>query len=184
MGDTQLEARLDACLCDPALTARHEPGDTVTFRDPSTIAFRELATAERAVAIWRQLEGISDNAEILARLSEYYLTHFIVKWSLRDGKGKPIAVSPVNVKARVIDAAPFVALDLADIADDLYREAVFGPLVLRAARSLPPGQITEQTSAGRQTSSNGRKRANGRNGKQSAPSLISTTPMGATEATP
>lgn len=129
------QAKTGVCLCPNA--ERHPDGETLYFKDD--IGFRELAAVDRAVALARQFEGIDDDAEIWARVSEFYLLHFIDSWTVTDKRGEVIPSNVMNVRELLINRHPIEALALSDFADELYSERVFVPLAARARQSPPPG---------------------------------------------
>jgi len=131
------QVKTGVCLCPNP--DRHPQGETLYFKDD--IGFRELAAVDRAVALARQFENVEDDAEIWARVSEFYLLHFIERWTVTDKAGEVIPSNVANVRHYLIERHPLVALDMADRADELYSDAVFVPLVSRERPSPPPGPI-------------------------------------------
>lgn len=159
------------CLCPPN-GQRHPNGDTITWRE--TLDFRTALAARKAVS-WARTEDESvDVPDVLALLSEFYLTHCIESWTLRDAKGKAIEVSRPAVEQYILPTD--AAFDLAEIADDLYSDRILGPLVAAASTSSPPTPTNGSTSATR-----GRGKAS--RPKPSTPSSITPTPMAATGRT-
>lgn len=130
-----VQAKTGKCLCPNP--DRHPEGETVYFKDE--IGFRELAAVDRAVALARQFEAVEDDAEIWARVSEFYLLHFIERWTVTNKAGEVIPSNVANVREFLIKRHPLEALNLADRADELFSESVFVPLVLRARQLPPPG---------------------------------------------
>jgi len=130
------QVKTGKCLCPNP--DRHPQGETLYFKDD--IGFRELAAVDRAVALARQFENVEDDAEIWARVSEFYLLHFIERWTVTDKAGQVIPSNVANVRTYLIERHPLEALDIADRADEFYSDKVFVPLVQRARPSPPPGQ--------------------------------------------
>jgi hypothetical protein len=154
------------CVCG------HHDTDTVTFRD--ALGFREALSLRNEVIILQSNDGSTSTGEILATLTEGYLLHGIVAWSLVDEKGKPVPVTRPAIRDRLLTRMES-AVVLADAADSLYAEAVMLPLLLAASKSSPPGRTGGSTS-----------RPNG-SGKphptRSRPSSTTTTQTDATETT-
>ncbi len=159
------------CLCPPN-GQRHPNGDTITWRDK--LDFRTALAARKAVS-WARTEDESvDVPDVLALLSEFYLTHCIESWTLRDAKGKAIEVSRRTVEQYVLSSE--AAFDLAEVADDLYSDRILGPLVTAASKSSPPTQTNGSTSP---TPGPGKVSRS----KPSTPSSITPSPMAATGRT-
>lgn len=131
------------CICPPkADEVRHPAGDTITLRE--RLDFRAALAARNAIAL-AQGEG-EDTAGILAALTETYLILGIESWSVVDAKGKAVPVNRQTITEYLLSNID-VAMDVADAADDLYREAVVGPLLARASTSSPDTQTPDSTSA-------------------------------------
>lgn len=159
-----------ACLCPPN-GQRHANGDTITFREK--IDFRTALTARKAISWMKEEDPTTDVPDVLAMLSEFYLTHLISSWTLRDVKGKAIEPSRANIERYVLDSE--AAFDLAEFADGLYSDRILGPLVPKASTSSRRTSTGDSTSA---TPGHGTSRA-----RPSTPSLTEPTPMVATGRT-
>lgn len=167
------------CLCEGAHT-----DETITFRYP--VGFRDMAIAQRAITLWRQL-GMT-LPDVLGRLVEFYLLNLIADWTLVDKKRKPLPVTRENVQARIIDGNPLVALDLADFADDLYAETILRPLVERVFK-FSQASPTEDSTSPPPPAQNGISKTSsvtpsGKSPKPSKRSSTSTTQTGAIAAMP
>lgn len=169
------------CLC--ANPDRHPDGETVYFKDE--VGFRELAAVDRAVALARQFEGVDDDAEIWARVSEFYLLHFIESWTVTDKRGQVIPSNVANVRHVLLEQHPLEALNLSDKADEFYNEKVFVPLARRARPLLPPGQTDDSALPDTLTPTPDAPLATGGGGKrgQSRRSSTTTTLTAATTPT-
>ena len=160
------------CVCPPKAdgTPRHDH-DTVTLREK--MDFRSSIAIRNALAV-ESLGGELPLADILAILAERFVLYGIESWSLRDAKNQPVPVSRQAITDLILSDIE-LATDIADAADDLYRDAVLLPLVQRGQRSSPSTPTTEPTSP--TTSGSGRRQ------RQSSRSSISTIPTAATETT-
>lgn len=174
-----------ACLCPPD-GARHPEGDTVVLRD--RLEFRSVTTIRTAVRIMRE-EGITDPAEILATMTEWYLLLGIESWTLVDAKGKPEPVTRDAIRTRLLandDAADDV-VGLADAADDLYQSRVLLPLMNRVSRSSQTTPTAPSTSP--RTASSGShptrsKRSSTTSSQTAATATTTTSPAGGSSTSP
>ncbi len=145
------------CICPPKAdgTPRHDH-DTITLKD--RMDFRSSIAIRNSLALEADEDGNLDVADLLAILSERFIRYGIESWSLVDDKGKPVPVSTANIE-RLILTDIELATDVADVADDLYREAVMLPLVQRGQRSSPSSPTTGSTSAATTRSTKPRTRS-------------------------
>lgn len=153
-------------------TPRHE-SDTVTLRD--TLDFHQATTITKAVQFIDNDDPGSRAAEVLATLSEFYVLVGVERWTLRDVSNKPVPVNKGEIRKAILDR-PEIASLVADVADDLYSEAILLPLARKAASSSSPSPTETPTSP---TPHGGRPR----HPKPSKRSSITTIPTDATEAT-
>lgn len=130
-----------ACVC----TAGHDT-DTVTLRE--RLDFRAATAIRNSVAFAKLEDPDIGTGELLAILTEGYLLHGIEAWTLTDEKGKPIAVSKPEIRARLL-ADPLLAEAIGEAADALYQPAILGPLVNRALTSSNTSPTAASTSASR-----------------------------------
>ncbi len=158
------------CLCPPN-GQRHPNGDVITWREK--LDFRTALAARKAIEWARSEDETVDVPDVLALLTEFYLTHCIESWTVRDAKGKAIPVSRATVTQYVLDSPE--AFDLGEAADDLYSDRVLGPLVRGASKSSPPTLTNGSTSPTPGPSASQPKR--------SRPSSITPSPMAATGTT-
>lgn len=128
-----------ACLCPEKL----DHTDTVSLRE--ALDFHGAMAAKHAVRALRASDPESSDGEFLATLTEHYVVHGIEAWTLKE-KGVPIPVTKAAIRQYVL-GRPVVAFEIADVADDLYSEAVLFPLLGLASNSSPPTPIMESTSA-------------------------------------
>ena len=154
------------CVCPPTAAGdtRHPGGDRVELREK--LDFRAALTARNAIALAKEDDPDISSAEILAVLTETYLTLGIRSWTLVDDKGKKVEPNKANIRA-FIEANPDVAMEVGDEADGLYSAAVILPLVARARKSSQPSPTDASTS---RTTGSGQKRP-----RPSKPSSTSTT---------
>lgn len=144
------------CLCPPKMDdkaepgpsryhVRHPDGDTVTLRDK--LDFRTAVTMQESVSILAPVKDGEDvsAAEKLAALDESYLLYGVEAWTLTDAKGKPIHVSPTTVRAHLLSDLA-AAMQVFDVAEDLYNPVVLVPLVVRGLSSSRHTPTTEPTS--------------------------------------
>ena len=155
----------------PCVCGRHD-SDAVTLRD--TLDFRAAVGIRNAALLAKSEDPDIGTGDILAILSERYLLAGIEDWTLVDKVGRPVPVTPANIRERIL-SRPDVAIVLADAADELYGEKVVLPLLLRAATSSQPGPTDGSTSATTDGPSESRT--------PSSPSLTMSTPTVAIEPT-
>jgi len=162
------------CVCPPTAAGdtRHPDGDRVELLEK--LDFRSALTARNAIALAKEDDQDISSAEILAVLTETYLTLGIKAWTLVDEKGKKVEPSKAAIRA-FIEASPDVAMEVGDAADGLYSAAVILPLVARAQKSSQPSPTDDSTS---RTTGSELKRP-----KPSKPSSTSTTRTDATGTT-
>ena len=132
------------CICPPKPSGeqRHDH-DTVTLKE--RMDFRSSIAIRNALALEAGEGGEIDMADILAILTERFVRYGIASWSLVDAKNQPIPVSQDAI-SRLILSDIELATDIADVVDDLYREAVMLPLLARGSRSSQPSQTSDSTS--------------------------------------
>lgn len=128
------------CVCP----GRPHDTDTVTFRD--RLDFRRAAAIKGDVVVMKLDNPDSTPGEMLAVLSEGYIRQGVESWSLVGTDRKPLPVNQTNIGAYLIDVDLDVAMQLADVADDLYAESVMRPL-LRSASPSSPGTPTEPSTS-------------------------------------
>ena len=147
--------------------------DTITFRD--SFDFIQGATIESAIALIEETDEEIRPPLVLATLAKFYILMGVESWTFRDEKGRPLAVTTANIRARILEQ-PEVRGLLREPVDELYGPQVLLPLVQRAASSSRPSQTEPSTS---------RTRRGGRatSPKPSKPSSISTIPTDGTEMT-
>jgi hypothetical protein len=171
------------CICPPLAdgSVRHEAGDTITLRDK--MPFRDVVAMRYEVGVAKEENDATPEhdeyggVDMLALLTEGYLTRGVESWTLeRDGaKGaEPIPVSRSSITQYLLSEVD-VALEVADIADDLYAGVVILPLLKAASTSSPSTPTAASTSA--------RTRSQTRRRKQSKRSSITTIPTAGTERT-
>jgi hypothetical protein len=133
------------CICPDPTT--HAEGDEITL--PDKLDFRQLSVCVKSVRILKATSPNADVAEILALLQEVYLLHCLEAWTLVEvdakGKRKPIEPERDAITAYLL-SQPDVAIEVADVADELYSEAVLVPLVGRASNSSPTSPTESSTS--------------------------------------
>lgn len=120
-----------ACICPGT---PHEE-DTVTLKD--RLDFMSAAEARMSVLSLDADERANTN-HVLAVLDRAYLIVGIEAWSLVDEKGKAVAVSLPAIEASLL-SHPAEALQIADVAEDLYNPVVLVPLVKKASTSSQDG---------------------------------------------
>lgn len=149
----------------PCPNTPHPDGDTVELRDKLGLAAGiEIQSAIRAAI------GKPDGV-IVGLLVEGYVRHGVAAWTFVDKGGAPVDVTPENVQTWVLDDFT-LASPVAEKADELYEDAVLGPLVRAAANSSPITPTESSTSA---TDS-----GSDENPKPSSPSSTGNTPTGGT----
>lgn len=178
------EAKIE-CPCPG--TPHAEGGDTVVLRDRlDSVAGLAIkyATAQKTREM-REAGQINDEGEpfdeasswlLMAFMNHYYLMYGISSWSLLDAEGKPWPVRPANIRS-FMEEHPSEALEVGNIADDLYVPQVLLPLATEASSSSRPGQTNGSISQ-----KNG---SSGKNRKRSTPSsTASTTTADTAETSP
>ena len=128
------------CLCQGR---KHDKGDTVVLRD--RLDFRTSIAIRNTVAVLYAEEPDADIADVMAVLTDSYLTRGIESWTIRDKDGKPIPVSRANIR-EVLMANQEVAEAVGDVADDLYGPVVMLPLLRKASGSSPATPTDDSTS--------------------------------------
>lgn len=128
------------CLCQGR---KHEKGDTVVLRD--RLDFRTAIAMRNTVAVLYAEEPDADIADVMAALTDAYLTRGIESWTLRDKDGKAIPPSRANIRS-VLMANQEAAEVVGDVADDLYQAMVMLPLLRKASQSSPATPTTDSTS--------------------------------------
>lgn len=160
------------CICPPkGDDVRHPDGDIVTLRQ--TLGFQGVVTLRYAVQVVKENDPNASVAQILGVLSEHYILAGVESWTVVDEKGKPLPVTPTELRERLLTNLD-AAMTVADVADDLYL-AVMLPLLSRASTPSPPSPTNESTSPTSGSSDTPRK--------PSKRSSISTIPTAATETT-
>jgi hypothetical protein len=152
----------------PCPNTPHPDGDTVELRDKLGLAAG--VELQRDV---REALGTSEG-HIVGLLVEGYVRHGVCAWTFTDELGKPVEVTPENIQKWVLDDFT-LATPIAEKADELYENAVLGPLV-REAASLLPTTPTESSTSPTDSGSDESQ-------TPSQPSLTSTTPMDGTVVT-
>lgn len=156
-----------ACIC---AQPTHET-DTVTLAD--VLDFRATLTVRQeirfAVSSAREAGEVLSLAEMTAIMTESYLLHAITAWTVKDERGKPLAISKSAIRDRLL-ANYEEAEKVGDAADTLYSETVVLPLLTGASKSSPPTPTPPKSSTSAPTNGSTPR-------KRSKPSSISTTPM-------
>lgn len=138
--------QLPRCIC-PDPTTHKELGDTVTL--PAKPDLRMTLIANKAIRWLKTENPKADVPEILAALTETYVRHFVVGWSLlkRDGKKLvPLELTAATIEAQLASAVDCAML-VAEAADDRFNDLILDPLVRAASTSLPASPTAESTSA-------------------------------------
>jgi hypothetical protein len=156
------------CAC---ANAGHDT-DTVWLRE--LIAPRDALAISKDIEVLRSMDPDATAGDVLAVLSEGYIVRGVESWTLLGEDGKPLEVTKAAVRERLLSRLD-IASTLADVADELYAEAVMLPLLRRASPSSPPTPTEDSTSAPTDSGSTPRK--------PSKPSSISTTRTGGTAKT-
>ena len=168
------------CLCPPRADGgtRHPDGDTVTLRD--RLDFRSATTIRKAIGLLGE-DGVTDSAEILAVMTEWYCLLGIEAWTLVDARNKPIEVTRPAIREHLLEdpAAVMETMALADAADELYMPLVLLPLLARASKSSPPTPTPDSTSAPTDSPAKPRKRS-----RPSSTTSIPTAATGTTSTSP
>lgn len=128
------------CICEGR---KHDKGDTVVLRD--RLDFRTAIALRNTVAVLYAEEPDADIADVMAVLTDGYLTRGIESWTLRSKDGKPVPVSRATIRD-VLMVHQEVAESVGDVADDLYSPVVMLPLLRKASESLPATPTDDSTS--------------------------------------
>lgn len=105
---------------------------------------------------WQAAAAALDQVQLTGLVGPVYLLHGMVGWNLLDADGQPVPFSA----AEAVDSLPFGdALELVDKADDLYGQAVLGPLARRTANSSPSGPTNGSSSTSPTPSSSPKRRS-------------------------
>lgn len=147
-----LKVQLPRCIC-PDPTTHGELGDTVTL--PAHADLRQTLIANKAIR-WLKTENPKASvAEVLALLTEIYVRHFVVAWSLLRRDGKKLV--PLELTAETIEAQLASDIECAmlvgEAADERFNSVILGPLLKAASTSSPASPTADSTSA---TKVNGR----------------------------
>ena len=89
----------------------------------------------------------NDAARLESMLARVFIDEGIIGWTFVDAEGQPEPVNHDNVE-RLLPWGRGGA-EVSERANDLYSEAVLGPLVRRSQSTPPPGQTVVSTSATR-----------------------------------
>lgn len=157
------------CICPGR---KHDKGDTIVLRD--RLDFRTAIALRNSVAVLYAEEPEADLADVMAVLTDGYLTRGIESWTLRDKDNKPLPPSRSNIREYLLSNIE-IAQDVGEVADELYQAAVMLPLLRRASQSLPDTPTTDSTSP---TTTSSTKRQT-----KSKPSSTTTSLTVVTEAT-
>lgn len=141
------------CLC---AGRKHEKGDTVSLTD--RLDFRTAIAIRNTVAVLYAEEPDADIADVMAVLTDAYLTRGIRAWTIRDKDGKPLPPSRANIRS-VLMANQEAAETVGDAADELYQAAVMLPLLRKASASSPPTPTSDSTSPTTTSSTTSPKRS-------------------------
>lgn len=163
MTDPTLVPVAVACQCPGA---PHD-GDTVYLRPKISLPggiIAQQSIIEAPPTVGAQTAGLIDA----------FLRNEIVAWSFVDEKGNDLPVTPANVEARILSDFAY-AMPIADVAAELYTEAVINPLRAAASESSKRSRTNGLTSAPKASSP---KRQ-----KQPKSSSTPTSPMGDIELT-
>jgi hypothetical protein len=160
------------CPAKPDGGARHPDGDVVTLKE--TLDFRSVTAIRTNISL---LEDGSNLGDIMATLTEGYLTYGIASWTLADEHGKPLPLSRLNIADRLLSDIAIASV-VGDVADDVFGEKVLLPLLNRAGTSSQPSP-TAPTSAPSPAST----ASSDRPPRQSKRSSISTIPTDDTATT-
>ena len=161
---------MDVRIACPCPGTPHD-GDTVSLRDKMDL---RTGTALQSLIVEsiRSAENRLDQADIVGILNEGYLLYGIERWTLIDGRGRPLEVTKDNIRAVLLSDFALSA-PIAEAADDLYPAAAIDPLVRRASMSSPATPTNGSTSAPPTTLQR----------RPSKRSSTSTSPTDATETT-
>lgn len=132
------------CICPSKGDApRHPDGDEITFRE--RLDLRGSLAIVNDIKVAKELDPAMGLGEILAILTEGYLVHGIVSWTLRDDKNKPVECDKPAIRERIL-SDPELAMTLGDAADEVFAGQVMLPLLQRALNFSPPSPTDESTS--------------------------------------
>jgi len=131
------------CICPPKGDEPRHEADRISLRD--TLDFRTAISLRNSVAILYAEEPDADLGDVMAVLTDGYLTRGIESWTLVDEKGKPVPVSRAAIRDRLLSNLE-VAETVGDVADELYSPVVMLPLLRRASKSLPATPTEGSTS--------------------------------------
>ena len=121
---------------------RHE-SDTVWLHDQ--LDFHQSMTITKSVQFIDEDDPDSRGAEVLAKLSEFYILVGIERWTLRDASNKPIEVTKGAIRKYIL-SRPDIASKVEPVADNLYREVILLPLLEAASISSQPSPTDDSTS--------------------------------------
>lgn len=124
-----VEVAAGACLCPGT---PHANGDVIYLRPELDATGGMLVVAAMA----------GEQETLVERLGRAYLLAGIVDWTFVDDAGRAVPVTRENITRLRFTGA---VLEVANVASDLYGEAVLAPLVLKATGSSPNGPSAEQT---------------------------------------
>ena len=148
----------------------HPEGDIVELRDRLGLA---AGTTLQSLTLQSRASG-EDAAQVTGRLVESYLLVGVCGWTFTDENGKPVPVTEDNIRSLLLEDFG-LAYPIAEKADELYHEAVLGPLVNGPSKSSPATSTGVSTSASKNGS---RKRP-----RPSRPSSTTTSQTGVTVTT-
>ena len=145
----------------------HSEGDIVELRDRLG-----LAAGARLQHLLIASRTNEDNAaEVTGHLVEAYLLVGVCGWTFVDEAGKPVPVTEDNVRSILLEDFG-LAYPVAEKADELYHQAVIGPLLNGASKPSRTTSTDASTSA--------REGGSAKPPKRSKPSSTSTTQTGVT----
>lgn len=148
--------------------------DTISLREKLPLLGGIAVQGLVVDALRAARERRSDAPNLNGKLAEGYLLNGIEAWTLVDELGSGIPVNEATIRTRLLSDFA-VSAPIADVADDLYMEAVIRPLVTKAQTLLRNGQTNGSTSPPRSGTSKRQKR--------SKPSSTTTTPTASTAET-
>jgi len=138
--------QLPRCIC-PDPTTHGELGDTVTLATKADL--RMTLVANKAIR-WLKTENPKASvAEVLAVLTETYVRHFVVAWSLLRREGKklvPLELNHETIEAQLLSDVECAML-VGEAADQRFNEVILSPLLKAASTSSPDSSTDESTSA-------------------------------------
>ena len=126
-----------------AVPVASAPSNIVLVGD-HTVTLHPHAPLGLGIAASRIFSQGGNEAVMLGRLAELYLTFGVASWTFTDAKGN---VEPITNES-IERLLPFEdgGLEVAEACDALYGEAVTAPLVRRLNKSLPVGPTDDSTS--------------------------------------